>query len=158
MFGLGIPEIGVILIIALIIFGPKRLPEIGEALGRGLRELKQSADDIKKDVESTVGFSDIKKDIEAMGTDINDFQKDIRSTVSLDKESQKEIKEALNIEGVTTPLHRPVSESKPQAKIADDTEKAAVGEDRENIVPAVDEKNSEPEKPVPAGEEAKTGS
>lgn len=42
MFGLGIPELIVILVVALIIFGPGRLPEIGGALGRGIRDFKRS--------------------------------------------------------------------------------------------------------------------
>lgn len=35
-------EIGIVLIIALVVFGPKRLPELGSGIGRGLREFKQS--------------------------------------------------------------------------------------------------------------------
>lgn len=40
--GIGWPEIIVILIIALIVFGPKRLPEMGRSLGRGIREFRSS--------------------------------------------------------------------------------------------------------------------
>jgi sec-independent protein translocase protein TatA len=40
--GIGWPEIVVILIIALIVFGPKRLPEMGRSLGRGIREFRGS--------------------------------------------------------------------------------------------------------------------
>jgi sec-independent protein translocase protein TatA len=55
MFGLGVPELVVILVVALIIFGPGRLPEIGGALGRGIRDFKKSfegADDETKQVTS----------------------------------------------------------------------------------------------------------
>ncbi len=41
MFGLGIPELVVILVIALVIFGPGKLPEIGGALGKGIRDFKK---------------------------------------------------------------------------------------------------------------------
>lgn len=41
MFGLGIPELVVILVIALLVFGPGRLPEIGGALGRGIRDFRK---------------------------------------------------------------------------------------------------------------------
>jgi sec-independent protein translocase protein TatA len=40
--GIGWPEIVVILIIALIVFGPKRLPEMGRSLGKGIREFRGS--------------------------------------------------------------------------------------------------------------------
>ena len=50
-FNLGIPEVVVILGIALIIFGPKKLPELGKNLGKGLRNFKdsltQAADEMK---------------------------------------------------------------------------------------------------------------
>jgi sec-independent protein translocase protein TatA len=49
MFGLGWPEVGVIAIVAILVFGPKKIPELGNALGKTLRgfkeELKTSGDD-----------------------------------------------------------------------------------------------------------------
>jgi sec-independent protein translocase protein TatA len=43
MFGnIGVPEIAIVLIIALVVFGPKRLPELGRSLGRGIREFRGS--------------------------------------------------------------------------------------------------------------------
>ena len=41
-FGIGVWEILILLVVALLIFGPKRLPEMGRSLGRGLREFKDS--------------------------------------------------------------------------------------------------------------------
>jgi sec-independent protein translocase protein TatA len=42
MFGIGVPEVLVILVVALIIFGPGKLPEIGGALGKGIRDFRKS--------------------------------------------------------------------------------------------------------------------
>ncbi|MEW5766506.1 MAG: TatA/E family twin arginine-targeting protein translocase [bacterium] len=50
MFGIGMPELILIAIVALIIFGPKKLPEVGRALGKGLRELKNAAAGIKEEI------------------------------------------------------------------------------------------------------------
>ena len=56
---IGLPEILVVLVIALIIFGPKRLPELGKSLGKGIREFRSSIsghddddDDEKPELES----------------------------------------------------------------------------------------------------------
>lgn len=43
MFGIGIPELILILIVGLIVFGPNKLPEVGRAVGKGLREFKKAS-------------------------------------------------------------------------------------------------------------------
>lgn len=49
MFGVGVPELLVILVVALVIFGPGKLPEIGGALGKGIRDFKKSLEDTGDD-------------------------------------------------------------------------------------------------------------
>lgn len=44
MFGLGVPELAIIGIVALLVFGPKKIPEIGSALGKTLRGFKEEMD------------------------------------------------------------------------------------------------------------------
>ena len=50
MFGLGFPEMAVIAIVAILIFGPKKIPELGSALGKTLRGFK---DEMKNDSDET---------------------------------------------------------------------------------------------------------
>jgi Tat protein translocase TatB subunit len=47
MFGIGMPELLLILALALIVLGPKKLPELAKALGKGLAEFRRATDEIK---------------------------------------------------------------------------------------------------------------
>ena len=52
MLGLGMPELIFILVLALLIFGPKRLPEVGRTLGRGLSEFRRASNELKRSIET----------------------------------------------------------------------------------------------------------
>ena len=54
MFNLGMQELIVILIIALVVFGPAKLPELGKALGKSIREFRSATSEIKEDVQKSV--------------------------------------------------------------------------------------------------------
>lgn len=49
MFGLGVPELMVILVIALVIFGPSKLPQIGSGLGKAIRDFKKGVSSNEED-------------------------------------------------------------------------------------------------------------
>lgn len=86
MFGIGMPEMLLILAIALIVIGPKKLPDLAKSLGKAMGEFKNAASDLK----DSIGIDN--DDFKEVKTTFEDINKDIRDTVDLSA-SQAEKKE-----------------------------------------------------------------
>ena len=86
MFNIGIAELIIIFIVALLVFGPKRLPELGRAVGKGLAELKRSLQDTKEQVEA-----ELKETI-----DTPDIREAERSLQDVKEQVEAELKETID--------------------------------------------------------------
>lgn len=62
MFGIGLQELIIIAIIALLVVGPKKLPELAKTVGKGLNEFRKAADGITDDLKQTMQSDDKPKD------------------------------------------------------------------------------------------------
>ena len=63
MFGLGVPELIIILIIGLVLFGPGKLPDVGKALGKSIREFKSATTESEKTEDKMVNVTEQPKEL-----------------------------------------------------------------------------------------------
>ena len=66
MFGIGMPELLVIAVVALLVVGPKKLPDIAKALGKGLSEFRRAADGATETIKETLKTDELKKDVDGI--------------------------------------------------------------------------------------------
>ncbi|MFC1815421.1 twin-arginine translocase TatA/TatE family subunit [Thermodesulfobacteriota bacterium] len=72
MFGIGMPEMLLILAIALIVIGPKKLPDLAKSLGRALGEFRRATSELKESIEIDDGLEDVKRTFDDIDTDIRE--------------------------------------------------------------------------------------
>ncbi len=93
MFGIGMPEMLMILAIALIVIGPKKLPDLAKSLGRAMREFKRATSEFKETLAVDDDLSDVKKAFDDINTDIKDavdITSPVKDLLSSDKDKPKE--------------------------------------------------------------------
>lgn len=99
MFNIGLPELILIIIIALVVVGPDRIPEVAKTLGRTIASLKNALDEVKGSIEKEV-YSEVEKPLKDIDSEIrnevekaykeaNKIQEDIKKTALTDNQSQE---------------------------------------------------------------------
>jgi TatA/E family protein of Tat protein translocase len=82
MFGIGMPELILIAVVALIVLGPKKLPDLAKSLGRAVREFKKATSELKETLQVDGEFSEVKKAF-------TDFHSDVNKTIQDEAKPQE---------------------------------------------------------------------
>ena len=81
MFGIGMPEMILILAVALIVIGPKKLPDLAKSLGKAMGEFKKATSDLKESMQIDTELKEVKTAFDDLGrTDQKETQGDTRDT------------------------------------------------------------------------------
>jgi Tat protein translocase TatB subunit len=102
MFGIGMPELLVIAVIALLVVGPKKLPDIAKALGKGLAEFRKVTENATDTIKETLKTDDLKKDMDG-----------IKDSLLYGKEEDREVPIPPAADGAGSDAPKP-ADSKPQ--------------------------------------------
>ncbi|MDJ0665635.1 MAG: twin-arginine translocase TatA/TatE family subunit [Desulfobacterales bacterium] len=79
MFGIGMPEMILILAIALIVIGPKKLPDLAKSLGRAMNEFKKATREIKESIDVDGDLKDVKQSFDDLNADLRDSINPLKS-------------------------------------------------------------------------------
>ncbi len=71
MFGIGLPELIIIMVVALIVIGPNKLPDLARALGKGMAEFRKATEDIKESLDLEQDFEEAKSELADAIGDVN---------------------------------------------------------------------------------------
>jgi len=107
MFGsIGFPELVLIFIVVLLVFGPNKLPEFAKLLGRTIREFRSTVDQAKAAIEDEIykeGMSDsikgISQDVKEALNITGDIGRDVRDALDVSGGIRRELKDAMDIYG-----------------------------------------------------------
>lgn len=122
MFGIDFSELMVCILVALVVIGPKRMPEAVRTTGLWIGRLKRSLRETREQVERQIGLEDVRRQLhtEEMMRTLDDMNEEIESALNYDRQTSKEraennakLTESSKREDTTTPQPHSIQTSRP---------------------------------------------
>ena len=119
---IGAQELIIIFVIALIVFGPRKLPQLGKSLGRSIGEFKRASNELRSTLEQEIRVEETRKEImEPIETISNEAKEAIKKATQLDVDLEDEPKDALEDGAAAPPPKAPADSEKtekpPETKV-----------------------------------------
>ena len=124
MFGsIGFPELLLIFIVVLLVFGPKKLPEFARLLGKVVREFRQTVDQAKSAIQDEVykegmadSLKDIRRDVQEALNITGAIRREVKDALDVPAAARREVQDALDIYGSVAGQPGPGTEKKDDEK------------------------------------------
>ena len=129
MFGIGMPELIIILVIALIVIGPSKLPDLARALGKGMAEFRKATQEIKESLDLDEDFEDVRKGLVDTVSGLNE-PLDLEEPKKEEKEEDEESLDT-DIDRVPTSDEGPEEEAEPTEETTPEPSEETTGEPSE---------------------------
>ena len=81
MGNIGFPEMVLIFVVALLVFGPKRLPELGKSLGRGISEFRRASSDLRNSIEREIEAAEVDQAIKETKKATEQVKDEIKASI-----------------------------------------------------------------------------
>jgi len=95
MFGMGMPEVILILVVGLVVIGPKKLPELAKSLGKGIVEFKRATQDFRDTIDINDEVSEFRDTVDNIKTDLKEQLTDEPKKKSPGQSKVSEVSETL---------------------------------------------------------------
>jgi len=135
MFGIGMPEMILILVVALIVLGPQKLPDIAKSMGRAMLEFRKAASEFKESMGIDTEMKEVRKAFDEMNSDLKkavDMKPDSAASVPVPQDLGKDVKQTAEDNPADIAVKEKTSEDACSAAASSPSGKGMLSEKRKN--------------------------
>jgi len=142
MCGLGFWELAIIFLVAFLVLGPKRLPDLAKGLGKGLRDLRKASSDLRSSIADPL--EELRKPLEEIRRPLEDIRSDLMGTmVQVRRELEEEVRSEAPPTGEPEASSGPPEDPELEARRREVEELYAAADEERETLPALEDEASD---------------